>query len=427
MAALMYAHVPGYAALILRKDTQRLRLAGGLIPRSHEWLSGKAHWSDDEQQWTFTTGPRYSTLRFGYLQSPFDRYRYQSSEFQFIAFDELTEFDEEDYLFLFSRLRRLQFSSVPLRIRSASNPGNVGHAWVKRRFVERDKGAGDKRPREDQMPSPSPFAPSPLVPSPLAPSSLAPPEDRIYIPAQVADNPSLDIETYRANLLHLPPVIREQLLNGDWTVREDGLIQPSWLREYSLSAGQYELHHRDGGAVASFAEASCRRFVTIDPAGTSADRAKEVRGRERSWTVMQVWDQPRGAASQHLLLRHQWRGRVGFDGLVAQLRALHAEWRPQRLYIENEKLGQAAIDVLLREMPIEPIATGGSDKITRAGPLLLKLERGEIWLPRGIAGFRQELEAEWFSWTGHPDEPSDQIDAAAYAVQAAGHCNVIRM
>jgi phage terminase large subunit-like protein len=392
MAALMYVHLPGYAALILRRDTQRLRLAGGLIPRSHEWLAGKARWNDEEQQWTFATGKRPATLRFGYLQTPLDRHRYQSSEFQFIGFDELTEFEEEDYLYLFSRLRRLQFSRAPLRIRSASNPGNLGHAWVKRRFIGTETD-----------------------------------NDRVYIPARIADNPALDIESYRLSLSHLPPITREQLLNGDWSVRADGLIRPHWIREYSLVQGQYELHRGDGGAVGAFAEAACRRFITIDPAGTSADRAREVRGREPSWSVAQVWDQPRGALSQHLLLRHQWRGRVGFDALCHQLRALYAQWRPQRMHIENEKLGLAAVDVLARELPIEPIATGGSDKIARAAPLLVKLEAGEIWLPRGALPFRQELEAEWFAWTGHPDEPCDQIDAAAYAAQLASRGGVIRM
>src|SRR5437763_5783432 len=37
MGALEYVKVPGYAALIIRKDLPRMELAGGLIPRMHEW------------------------------------------------------------------------------------------------------------------------------------------------------------------------------------------------------------------------------------------------------------------------------------------------------------------------------------------------------------------------------------------------------
>src|SRR5262245_57855637 len=56
MAALQFVHVPGYAALILRKDLPRLQLAGGLIPRSLEWLSGKEPvWNASRHQWTFPT------------------------------------------------------------------------------------------------------------------------------------------------------------------------------------------------------------------------------------------------------------------------------------------------------------------------------------------------------------------------------------
>ena len=137
MAALQYVHLPGYAALIVRRDTQRLTLAGGLIPRSHEWLAGKpAQWNAALRRWSFpqASGPPAS-LTFGYLATTQDKYRYASSEFQYLGFDELTELREEDYLFLFSRLRRIKTLDVPLRVRAATNPGNVGHLWVKRRFV----------------------------------------------------------------------------------------------------------------------------------------------------------------------------------------------------------------------------------------------------------------------------------------------------
>ncbi len=56
MGALQYVQVPGYAALILRKDLQRLRLSGGLIMRAHEWLAGsEAKWNSKDCRWTFPT------------------------------------------------------------------------------------------------------------------------------------------------------------------------------------------------------------------------------------------------------------------------------------------------------------------------------------------------------------------------------------
>jgi hypothetical protein len=109
MAALQYVHVPGYAALILRRDYQRLALAGAIMDRSKAWLRNTAAvWNEQAKRWTFPSG---ATIEFGYIDSPDDRFRYASAEYQTICWDELTEFrltDDESnpYLFLFSRLRK---------------------------------------------------------------------------------------------------------------------------------------------------------------------------------------------------------------------------------------------------------------------------------------------------------------------------------
>lgn len=396
MAALQYVHVPGYAALILRRDTQRLALAGGLIPRAAAWLAESgAAWHSAARRWSFPTAGRRATLTFGYLQVGQDKYRYASSEFQFIAFDELTEFPEEDYLFLFSRLRKPISLAVPLRMRSASNPGNLGHDWVKRRFVGDDA----LRALRDG-----------------APAELFWQRGAAFVPARIPDNPWVNEQEYSASLSHLPPLFRERLMHGDWSIRAEGLIRPEWLRDYVASDRMLQLFDGLGRPLARFDERNCRRIVTIDPAGTSAERAAERRGRPASWSVAEVWDLAPRDFGPWLLLRHVWRERVGFDGLCAALRRLHAEWRPARMYIEHEKLGQAACDLLGRDLPLEPIATGGRDKVARAAPLVLKLERGEIFLPRHETSWRPVLESEWLGWTGLDEETTDQIDAAAYAV-----------
>lgn len=399
MGALEHVHVPGYAALILRRDTQRLQLAGGLIPRSHEWLSNKgASWSGAQKRWTFPTAAEPATLTFGYLRDRHDKYRYGSSEFQFIAFDELTEFPEEDYLFLFSRLRRKRGLDAPLRIRSASNPGNIGHLWVRSRFIHPEYFAsGSQSERADVIWH----------------------QERAYVPARIGDNPALNEQEYRQSLVHLPPLARERLMHGDWTIQEQGLIQAEWLRYFQTTeSGANTVLHLlapTGSIVQSIAARDCRRFVTIDPAGTSADRARERQGRPASWTVAQVWDQPRGAFAKLLILRHQARERVGFDGICRLLTRLHSEWRPTALWIENEKLGQAAVDVLGSRLPIRCINTQSRDKVARAAMLLDKLQRGEVFLPQQSLSWRPALEVEWLAWTGDPLEAADQVDAAAYA------------
>ena len=54
MAALQYVHVPGYAALILRRTYADLSLPGAIMDRAHEWLQGTgATWNGTEKRWTF--------------------------------------------------------------------------------------------------------------------------------------------------------------------------------------------------------------------------------------------------------------------------------------------------------------------------------------------------------------------------------------
>lgn len=198
MAALQYVDQPDYAAIIFRRTYSDLALAGGLIPRSFEYLAGTdAKWNDTTKTWTFPSG---ATVSFGYLSSPADKFRYQGSEFQFIGFDELTQFREEDYLYLLSRLRSRESSTVPERVRATSNPGGRGHEWVKRRFVSSESRG-----------------------------------DRVFIPARLEDNPSLNIEAYKATLDRLPPVERAQLLLGDWeAVAMGGKFERDWFYQHGI-------------------------------------------------------------------------------------------------------------------------------------------------------------------------------------------------
>jgi len=225
MAGLQYVDVPGYAGIIFRKTFTDLELPGGLIPRSFDWLGGTgARWVDRTHTWEF---PRYgSSLSFGYMQTESDKYRYKSAEFQFVGFDELTQFTETQYRYLFSRARRPAvgpLSKVPIRIRGASNPGDVGHAWVKDRFlpkyVDRETGetlstaAGLARLEED------PDSIEIVVPRDPETKQI-----RAFIPAKVRDNPHLDVEEYLENLRRLDHLEAARLAEGDWDATELGKL-----------------------------------------------------------------------------------------------------------------------------------------------------------------------------------------------------------
>ena len=121
--ALQYVMVPGYAALILRRSFSDLTLPGALIDRSHEWLGNTlAKWNERDHCWNFPSG---AMLQFGYIETKKDLNRYQSAEFATICFDELSQFPKDQYNFMFSRLRRLKSSPIPVRMRGATNPGGI--------------------------------------------------------------------------------------------------------------------------------------------------------------------------------------------------------------------------------------------------------------------------------------------------------------
>lgn len=183
MAALQYVEKPDYSALLIRRTYRDLALPGALMDRSHEWLEGTgAHWNNLDKVWTFPSG---ATLTFGHIGHARDKYQYQGAEFQFVGFDELTQFNFEDYSYLHSRLRRLEGSTIPIRMRAASNPGGIGHEWVKERFII---------------------------------------GDRPFVPSRYTDNPYMDTDSYSRSLDKLDNITRLQLKMGDWDAVPEGKV-----------------------------------------------------------------------------------------------------------------------------------------------------------------------------------------------------------
>lgn len=188
MAALQYVDQPMYNAIIFRRTYADLALPGALMDVAFEWLSNTdAKWQDKQKTWLFPSG---ASLSFGYLDTENTKYRYQGADFQFIGFDELTQFSESQYLYLFSRMRKNENNPIPLRMRAASNPGGRGHYWVRKRFI------------------------LPKEPTP----------DRLFIPATLEDNPYLNKTEYKKALGNLDMTTKQQLLIGDWDITEKGLM-----------------------------------------------------------------------------------------------------------------------------------------------------------------------------------------------------------
>lgn len=144
-----------------------------------------------------------SSIEFGYCDGENDVYRYQSAEYDVIRFDELTHFTEHMYLYLMSRLRGT--GSCPRQMKSSTNPGGIGHSWVRGRFI--DTGPPDTIHQ-------------------TAGGS------RLFLPAKLDDNPFLAQKDpgYRRRLQNLPDSERKVLLEGSWDIA-DGCYFDEWRRD----------------------------------------------------------------------------------------------------------------------------------------------------------------------------------------------------
>jgi hypothetical protein len=126
--------VPGYSAIFFRRTFAQLQKSNDSpITKSHELfrpLGGK--YKAGEHKWSFPSG---ATIEFGHMQHENTVMNYQGPAYHRVAFDELTQFSESQYTYLFSRMRMRKDFPIKMGIRAASNPGGPGHAWVKARFI----------------------------------------------------------------------------------------------------------------------------------------------------------------------------------------------------------------------------------------------------------------------------------------------------
>jgi predicted phage terminase large subunit-like protein len=353
MGAAQFVGIPGYNAILFRRTYPDLSLPGALMDRSKEWWGGKAHWNSMRHMWTFPSGAR---ITFGNLEHEQDKYQYQSAEFQYIGFDELTQFYESQYRYLFSRLRRLEHVNIPLRMRSATNPGGIGHDWVKQRFLIEGAKYG-----------------------------------RVFIPARLDDNPYLDRVEYEASLQELDPITRRHLLNGDWTARHGG-----------------SKFRREWFGIVGASPAPAQRVRYWDLAATEPKK-----GEDPDWTVGARVGLCQGVYYIEDIRRTRASPSV-VEKLVKQTAELDTRHIPIHIEQEPGAAGKSLIDHYQRNVlvgfPVYPDKVTGNKEI-RANPVSSAAEAGNVKLIHGrwINAFLDEMEA--FPLGSH----DDQVDAVSGA------------
>ena len=129
--ALRQVHIPHYRALILRKTYPQL---SDLVDKSQVYYHRtfpQAQYNATAHVWNFPSGAK---IYFGSMQYTKDRTNYQGKAFDFIGFDELTHFEWEEYSYMMSR-NRPTGPGTRVYMRATTNPGGIGHGWVKARFI----------------------------------------------------------------------------------------------------------------------------------------------------------------------------------------------------------------------------------------------------------------------------------------------------
>jgi len=182
---------PGVDTLLLRRTYPELE--SSLLAYFRRDVPRELYKSHNESK-HLVTWKNGSTTRFGYCRNENDVYQYQGAEFSFIGVDELTHFTLKQWQFLTSR-NRCPVKGAVCCMAGASNPGNVGHAWVKALWVDHVPPPGFERPE------------------------LYDPRDYDFIRARLDDNPIYaKDEEYRRTLEALPEHLRRAFLEGDWNV-----------------------------------------------------------------------------------------------------------------------------------------------------------------------------------------------------------------
>lgn len=205
----------GIRCLLIRRTLGELR-SNHLEPLLAEY-GEIVRYTESSRTLTFPNG---SKLMLGYCSCDRDLLQYQGQEYDVIALDEATQLTEHQFSVLGACLRGV--NEHPKRFYLTCNPGGVGHAWVKRLFIDREMRGGEHE------------------------------EDYRFIPALVYDNEALMAAdpTYADRLRALPTRLREAWLYGRWDVFEGQFFESFSERDHVISN--------------DLIPSGARRFVSLD-------------------------------------------------------------------------------------------------------------------------------------------------------------------
>lgn len=204
----------------LRRTFPRLETTISRASRIFSSMDPDCHYDKETHTFIFKSGYRY---QFGHCQHEKDVENFQGKEYSAICYDELIEFEKEQYFQINTRLRVSDpVLSKMRKVRSMTNPvhrqdGNSkiivrDPQWVRKRFVD-----------------PAPKGNTVLTRWVKRKDGERVARTRIYVPATLYDNPDPQfVRDYELELLDKPAHIQAALLRGNWYVTAGSFYADVW-------------------------------------------------------------------------------------------------------------------------------------------------------------------------------------------------------
>jgi phage terminase large subunit-like protein len=387
LAALQFVEQPGYSALILRRTYKQLAKSDSILSKAKEWLLGnpKVRWNGEEKKFTFPSG---ATLEFGHMADETAIYDYQGGAWAFVGVDEATQFTEKMLSYPRTRQRRPPGSKIPIRWRGASNPGGIGHDYVKGRYVK------DK-----------------LSKNPCTP-------DRQFFPATLDDNPHIDREDYVKQLKEsgIDGILLDQLLRGDWDAVAGGHFKREWFGRHRRDRNSSDwliLTNHAGQEIERFRWTIRPCFQTCDPAASTSSQADH-------FVLSTFIISPKA----NLIWWDCERDKLEIPEQMTLCQRSYRRHKPQFLAIE-ELLNQRSLAQLLKRstdppMVVKGCTPGGKKKLEHATGAIVLASTFRIFLPEDNPMFPlDDVISEVTRFTGDEDlDASDDIvDTLSYGAE----------
>jgi hypothetical protein len=245
LSLMMYAiracmRFPGLQAFWFRRTFPELEHS--VIRLLARWGYAQAlgcRWRQDKYELRF---PAASTLTFAHAKNLKEATAFLSAEMNLLLIDERTTLPPDVVDMLYTRVRTGVPGVPVLGVRSATNPGDVGHSRVLADYIEATE-HGEREITDDNS------------------------RRRIFIQSRIGDTPQLGAD-YLKNLAGLPEKLRKAYLEGDWTVFA-GQVFDEWrharhvVRAFTLPDSWRRYTGTDWG----FAKPWCTLWLAVDEDG----------------------------------------------------------------------------------------------------------------------------------------------------------------